>query len=294
MKEETFEEIRTKIRRKIAEGELEQAISILIQYIKESPDQKLNNRVHLASFDFKQTRRQDMHGVISKELFLSHQKEIAHEVLAILDDVENGNYESVIRKLTKLGLLLGISLLVSGDATHKFSSFTDPRDGQTYKTIKLIGKNWMAENLSYDVGEECCFYRHDLDNGKKYGRLYTWDAAMRACPSDWRLPTAEEWKKLAREFGGYYGTVAIGNPEQSYSALIQGGSSGFSAQLGGSGPFDGKFNSLSSLDYLGYYWSATEMQLDEVWCFKFDRRYGMLFSINASNTRRFSCRCLQD
>ena len=68
-------------------------------------------------------------------------------------------------------------------------SFTDPRDGRTYRTVELNGLTWIAENLNFDVGEECWFYDNDPKNGAKYGRLYTWEAAQRACPPGWMLPT---------------------------------------------------------------------------------------------------------
>jgi uncharacterized protein (TIGR02145 family) len=29
------------------------------------------------------------------------------------------------------------------------TKFTDPRDGQTYKTVEINGKTWLAESLRY-------------------------------------------------------------------------------------------------------------------------------------------------
>jgi uncharacterized protein (TIGR02145 family) len=81
-------------------------------------------------------------------------------------------------------------------------TFTDERDGQTYKTVKIGNQVWMAENLRFNVGDGCWCYQDNEDNCKKYGRLYTWDAAKKACPAGYHLPSREEWAELVDYAGG--------------------------------------------------------------------------------------------
>jgi len=81
------------------------------------------------------------------------------------------------------------------------NTFTDPRDGKTYKTVKIGEQVWMAENLAYNAHGSRC-YNNDENNCKKYGRLYDWETAMNACPKGWHLPSNEEWQELADFAGG--------------------------------------------------------------------------------------------
>jgi uncharacterized protein (TIGR02145 family) len=80
--------------------------------------------------------------------------------------------------------------------------FTDSRDGQKYRTVKIGNQVWMAENLNFEVDGSWC-YGNDETNGKIYGRLYTWEAVMFACPAGWHLPSREEWAELVNAVGGW-------------------------------------------------------------------------------------------
>lgn len=162
--------------------------------------------------------------------------------------------------------------------------FTDPRDGQTYKTVKLKDGNiWLAENLSYDIDEGCYFYNNDFTNADKYGRLYTWEVVRKAVPKGWHIPSDDEWKTLVENYGGK-GTV-------SYEALIKGGDSNFAALLGGIRSYSGEFVNLGEY---GYYWSATENGASNAWGYDFSKAYGKVYRYSSSKAYAFSCRCVKD
>ena len=75
------------------------------------------------------------------------------------------------------------------DDAEEFS-FKDSRNGREYNAMKIGGKNWMLDNLKYGAEENYCI------DGCEDGVLYTWDAAMKACPGGWHLPSVEEWKSF--------------------------------------------------------------------------------------------------
>lgn len=60
-------------------------------------------------------------------------------------------------------------------------TFTDPRDNKIYNTVEIKGRTWFADNLNY-MTEDSWWFQNDATTGSLYGRLYTWDAAMNACP----------------------------------------------------------------------------------------------------------------
>jgi len=131
-------------------------------------------------------------------------------------------------------------------------TFTDSRDKQKYRTVKIGNKTWMAQNLNFTISDSWC-YDDDDSNCAKYGRLYTWDAAMKACPSGWRLPTHKDWNDLVQ----IAGDSAAGKKLKSKTDWDGTDEFGFSALPGGRrGGFIGYFVGVGSR---GDWWGATEV-----------------------------------
>jgi len=165
-------------------------------------------------------------------------------VLELLDKDGNvgGKYvkKEKVKEFEKRGLL---------------DAFVDERDNVKYGMKKIGGQVWMRENLMYEADGSKC-YEDDRGKCNEYGRLYNWEAAKKACPAGWHLPSDAEWTALENYAGGRptagkalksaHGWNKDGNGTDEY---------GFSALPGGIGYGGGGFHEAGKY---GSWWSATE------------------------------------
>lgn len=196
------------------------------------------------------------------------------------------------------------------DALYGRITFTDDRDGHVYKQVTIGSQTWMAENLNYETADSYC-YDNSPANCDLYGRLYTWQAAMAACPSGWHLPTESEFEILftvapaSNQLQSTYGwdEITIG----ATGEIVSNGTDdfGFSALPAGQcgvqgvtfcGEYGGEYEPYGFKGYAAWFWTSTETS------FNFERAEHVIIASHVSNNSTWdmakhmgsSVRCIMD
>jgi uncharacterized protein (TIGR02145 family) len=188
----------------------------------------------------------------------------------------------------ELDMKKSIAMLVLFCATvfaQQKDTFTDQRDGKTYKTVKIGTQTWMAENLNHKTGNSWC-YGNSESNCQKYGRLYDWKTALKACPKSWHLPSTDELGMLPydpRKLRAKNGWNENGTDDYGFSALP-----------GGSRDARGNFIHIGNA---GFCWSSTSWSANTAFLWNMDE--GPTFETEAEfvTTHKgdgLSVRCLED
>jgi uncharacterized protein (TIGR02145 family) len=166
--------------------------------------------------------------------------------------------------------------------------------GTTYSSKPMPdGKQWTTHNLNVKTEASYC-YEDTEKNCLQYGRLYTWESAQRGCQllgDGWRLPTNDEWRQVAKHYGGVREDSADSG-KAAYQALLIGGSSGFNAVLGGGRSNDGQYARLLAH---GFYWTASESDPASAWFYNFGKG-GLALNRHSDGEkqRAFSVRCVRE
>jgi uncharacterized protein (TIGR02145 family) len=152
-------------------------------------------------------------------------------------------------------------LLIGSVTAQQTGSFTDSRDKQTYKTVKIGKQTWMAQNLNYQTSSGSWCYEDSISYCKKYGRLYDCKTAATVCPKGWKLPDTADWNRLVATAGGKEVAGKKLKSKSGWNNLDDGKSGngtddyGFSALPAGR-RFDGGDFRIAGKD--GSWWTATE------------------------------------
>jgi len=198
------------------------------------------------------------------------------------------------------------------------------KDANVYKTIKVGGRCWMAENLKVGIMissnisqsdnnfiEKYC-YNDNIENCDKFGALYSWDEAMQynkenikgICPDGWHIPSDKEFNSLEEFFG-----LCSGNGEDDNycsnnlgkfrgkdidKTLRVGGSSGFNVLL--SGCWSSSSRSKKPFNFLnerGTIWTSTSLGEKAIFRSFFADKKGV-FSGYYDKIPAVSVRCIKD
>jgi uncharacterized protein (TIGR02145 family) len=183
-----------------------------------------------------------------------------------------------------------------------YGSFTDTRDGETYKTIQIGDQIWMAENLNHGAGHGTWVYDNATSNSTTHGRLYNWEAAQKACPCGWHLPSDEEWKQLEvyldmseadADTFGLRGARA-GTKLKSASGWNSGKGTDESCFLAVPSGYRFSNGDFYDLGYSGYFWTSTAFDGARAWFRSLGCESGDVGRNTARKSVGFSVRCIKD
>lgn len=196
-----------------------------------------------------------------------------------------------------------------------YGSITDKRDNQTYKVVKIGEQWWMAENLNYQTENSFC-YNDSTQYCDKYGRLYTWSAAMDSaktgcsygsmccidypvrgiCPEGWHIPSMDESIILEEAVGGLSGDRLKGGGWHYENGTSGSGYNSFYFNVlpAGERSINGEYSRERQNTS---FWSATERKMDTVYCMGFGYNYAGRYMYPASSCNKrmgYSIRCTKD
>lgn len=209
------------------------------------------------------------------------------------------------------------SIKITKPVEVKTGSITDSRDGQSYKTVTIGTQTWMAQNLNYETVNSYC-YDDNPANCAKYGRLYTWAAAMDSagtwssngkgcgngstctptcpvrgvCPTGWHLPAYEEFETLFTAVGGS-GTAGTKLKSTTGWNGSDNGTDAYSFSALPAGLRNVNEYYLNEGN-IAFFWSSTEFNSNYAYYMSLLYDYGLAHLFYSNKDDGFSVRCVKD
>jgi uncharacterized protein (TIGR02145 family) len=208
--------------------------------------------------------------------------------------MRNFQHKTMPIRVCVVSIALSIAFGALSTSLLRLSVQAQKASGTMHSSKRMAdGKQWTTHNLDVNTAPSNCYEDAEL-NCRRYGRLYTWESARRICQSlgdGWRLPTDDEWRQLAKAYGGV-SEDSDDRGKAAYKALFAGGTSGFNALLGGGRSDDGQY---ARLEAHGFYWTASEIDPASGWFYNFGRGGQALHRQSGGEKERaFSVRCVRE
>jgi len=188
--------------------------------------------------------------------------------------------------MTKTISLL-ITIIFAGNIfAQEIATFTDKRDGEIYKTVKIGNQVWMAENIRYKANEGHYFiYKTNKETNIKNGYLYNWTTAQKVCPTDWKLPSENDFKSLINYYKNDKGKNA------TFKSITSNNNNSFSALLSGYRDYKGFVHK----DKFSLFWSSTDITDEHAWLLSIEKKKKKVWT-HPYHTKGVACsiRCLKD
>jgi uncharacterized protein (TIGR02145 family) len=173
-------------------------------------------------------------------------------------------------------------------------TFTDERDAQVYKWVKIGSQIWMAENLNYGKNRYNC-YKGLTANCDVYGKIYPWKKAKKACPLGWHIPDDSEWVILTDYLGGESNAGGkMKDVSTDYWEAPNAGatnSSGFCALPGG---FRNEVGECHFKGQAAYFWTSSEADIFYKWVRLIINGESSVSRTTLNFKNSLSIRCLKD
>ena len=190
-------------------------------------------------------------------------------------------------------------------------------DGNTYNTLLLYDKIWIAENLKTTKyndstaihlatdnytwsglsGPGYCWYDNDSVSYKEpYGALYNWASVNTGnlCPLGWHVPTDADWTSLIDFLAGE--SVAGGRLKEagtdhwSSPNTDATNEKGFTALPGGERSNIGIFGNVG---LTGSWWSSSEFDTENAWSRRMTFDEGSVTRNSNNKSNGYSVRCVK-
>lgn len=202
-------------------------------------------------------------------------------------------------------LIILMLFFVTGDLLSQLPCTSTPTvtyGGKSYNTVQIGTQCWFKENLDIgtiinsaysatdnDTIEKYC-YSNLQSNCDIYGGLYTWNELMQyvttegsqgICPTDWHIPTLDEFDTLAMYLGG---TLVAGGKLKEFGLthfvdpnMGATDESGFTFLPNG---YLNKqyFTAFGNIHWFGYLWTSTTSSQNSLWS-----NFESVFTFNSHN-----------